>query len=73
MDCSLPGSSVHGIFQARILEWAACRALLQGELPDPKMEPASLMPLVLVDWFFTPITTWEELQNGTAFPFASIL
>ena len=23
MDCSLPGSSVHGIFQARILEWAA--------------------------------------------------
>ena len=22
-DCSLPGSSVHGIFQARILEWAA--------------------------------------------------
>ena len=23
MDCSSPGSSVHGIFQARILEWAA--------------------------------------------------
>ena len=23
MDCSLPGSSVHGILQARILEWAA--------------------------------------------------
>ena len=23
MDCSLPGSSVHGIFQARILEWGA--------------------------------------------------
>ena len=23
MDCGLPGSSVHGIFQARILEWAA--------------------------------------------------
>ena len=23
MDCSLPGSSVHGIFQARILEWFA--------------------------------------------------
>ena len=23
MDCSLPGSSVHGIFQARLLEWAA--------------------------------------------------
>ena len=23
MDCSLPGSSVHGIFQARLLEWGA--------------------------------------------------
>ena len=21
MDCSLPGSSIHGIFQARVLEW----------------------------------------------------
>ena len=23
MDCSLPGSSVHGVFQARVLEWGA--------------------------------------------------
>ena len=23
MDCSLPGSSTHGIFQARVLEWVA--------------------------------------------------
>ena len=31
MDCSLPGSSVHGIFQARILEWVARGLpLLQG-------------------------------------------
>src|SRR5574337_311478 len=26
MDCSLPGSSVHGIFQARVLEWGAMEA-----------------------------------------------
>ena len=25
MDCSLPGSSVHGILQARILEWVAMK------------------------------------------------
>ena len=31
MDCSLPGSSVHGIFQERVLEWAAS-ALSHGEL-----------------------------------------
>ena len=23
MDCNLPGSSVHGIFEARVLEWGA--------------------------------------------------
>ena len=28
MDCSLPGSSVHGIFQARVLEWGAIVDLL---------------------------------------------
>ena len=28
MDCSLPGSSVHGILQARILEWIL---LIQGQ------------------------------------------
>ena len=27
MDCSLPGSSVHGIFQARVLEWGAAVGL----------------------------------------------
>ena len=26
VDCSLPGSSVHGIFQARVLEWVACES-----------------------------------------------
>ena len=33
MDCSLPGSSVHGILQARILEWVPC--LPPGDLPNP--------------------------------------
>ena len=30
MDYSLPGSSVRGIFQARVLEWVGCHFLLQG-------------------------------------------
>ena len=41
MDCSLPGSSVHGILQARILEWVAI-ALLPGNgngLPLPSSLP----------------------------------
>ena len=31
MDCSPPGSSVHGIFQARVLEWGAI-AFSKGSL-----------------------------------------
>ena len=34
MDCSLPGSSIHGIFQARVLEWGAI-ALSIGPLSSP--------------------------------------
>ena len=30
MDCSLPGSSVHGIFHARVLEWVAIAFSLHG-------------------------------------------
>ena len=39
MDCSPPGSSVHGIFQARVLEWVAVSS--PGDLPDPGIEPWS--------------------------------
>ena len=35
--CSLPGSSVHGILQARILEWIAT----PGDFPDPGIKPGS--------------------------------
>ena len=35
MDCNLSGSSVHGIFQASILEWVAI--LFSGIFPDPRI------------------------------------
>ena len=34
MDCSLPGSSVHGIFQARVLEWGAIVETFSGLVED---------------------------------------
>ena len=40
VDCSLPGSVVHGFPQARILEWVAIPS--PGDLPNPGIEPASL-------------------------------
>ena len=39
MDCDPPGSSVHGILQARILEWVAI-SFSRGSSP-PKDEPRS--------------------------------
>ena len=39
MDCSLPGSSVHGIFQARVLEWVAISFF--GYLSNPGVKPRS--------------------------------
>ena len=41
MDCSLPGSSVHGIFQARVLEWGAIALSSYGSEVPPKMSPDS--------------------------------
>ena len=45
MDCSLPGSSIHGIFQARVLEWVAIafyiRPISLVETEDPFIWPES--------------------------------
>ena len=38
MDCSLPGSSIHGIFQARVLEWGAIAFSKWEELTHLKSE-----------------------------------
>ena len=43
MDCSLPGSSIHGIVQARVLEWGAIAFSNQGGLPEPIAE-TTLLP-----------------------------
>ena len=53
MDCSPPGSSVHGILQA----WVAMP--FSRDLPNPGIEPKPLMSPALADRFFTTRTTWE--------------
>ena len=46
MDCSLPGSSVHGIFQARVLEWGSIAFSNHGPIDLNKIRPAdSVSPL----------------------------
>ena len=74
MDCSWSGSSVHGILQARILDWVAMPFFRYGHryghsygtrisyLPDTGMEPASLTYPALAGGFFTTSTTEEGEQ-----------
>ena len=58
MDYSPPGSSGHGIFQARIVDWVAIFS--SGNLPDPGIKLASLLSPVLTGGFFTSCATWED-------------
>ena len=56
MDCNLPGSSVHGILQARILSGLPFPSL--GDLPYPGIEPSFMSP-ALAGRFFVASTTWN--------------
>ena len=64
MDYSLPGSSVYGILQARILEWdvipSSRESLTQGS------NLASLISPALAGVFFTTIATWEAQEINIA-------
>ena len=51
MDCSLPGSSIHGIFQARVLEWGA---IAFSARPD---DCTTKQLILLKDMFFLKLCT----------------
>ena len=59
MNCSPPGSSVHGILQARILEWVPCPSA--GDVPDPGIELTSpVSPALQVGSL--PLSHWGSLK-----------
>ena len=55
-DCSPPGSSVHGISQARTLELVAISTYRGSSGTDPGIKPASLASPALAGGFFTNAT-----------------
>ena len=61
MDCSLPGSSIHGIFQARVLEWVAIA--FSTVLLDQKEQFSFFFGLIWegVEW---QERTFEHTLNG---------
>jgi len=50
MDCSLPGSSVHGISQARILEWVAISSSRRSSQPRDRTHISCIDKQVLHHW-----------------------
>ena len=62
VNCSLPGSSVLRIFQARDTG-VGCRFPAPGDLPDLGIEPTSLASPALADGFFTTEPPGTENQN----------
>ena len=67
MNCNPPGSSLHGILQARILKWVAFHS--PGDLPDPGIKPG--LPVLQADFFYhlsyqgSPSWISSSLQNST--------
>ena len=60
MDCSPPGSSVHGILYATIMVWVAIS--YTGDLSNPRIKPTSLVSPALAGRFFTSVPPiWEAL------------
>ena len=57
VDCSPAGSFVHGIIQARILEWIATS--FSRDLPNPGTEPVSLESPAFASGFFITAPPWK--------------
>ena len=61
MDCSPPGSSVHGNVQSKILSGLPCPP--PGVLPNPAIELTSFTSPALAGSFFTTSATWEARRR----------
>ena len=62
VDCSLSGSSVHGILQARILEWVTTSSPRGSS--HRKIRPTSLASPEPAGGFFATSTTWETQKQS---------
>ena len=58
MDCSLPGSSVHGILQARILEWLAVPFSRGSSHPRDRTHVSCIGR-----WVICHCATWEAPES----------
>ena len=71
MDCSLPGSSVHGIFQAKILEWGAISFFRRSSQPRDRTQVSRIAGRHFTIWatreagllVYFKLNTFKSLGN----------
>ena len=71
MDCSLPGSSIHGIFQARVLEWGAI-AFSTSITAAAAAPSAAAKSLQLCPTLCNPMDCSPGEGNGTPFQYSCL-
>ena len=67
MDYSLPGFSIHGIFQARVLEWGAIAPWLK-QVVNKCPSPLSSLPFFDKNAFFSSSTQMSMTKQLAIFP-----
>ena len=70
MDYSSPDSSSMGFSRQEYWKGLPCSPL--GDLPNPGIEPVSLMSLELAGKFFTSSATWEAAELGNVFNYTHV-
>jgi len=77
-DCSPPGSSVHGIFQARVLEWSAiafsrinCYLLLTTASMWRQPKCALTEEWIKKMWYIYTVEYYSTIKNNKIMPFAA--
>ena len=58
MDCSLPGSSIHGILQARILEWVATAFSRRSSWPRDWTQVSGIVGRCFTIWATREVEVW---------------
>ena len=66
VDCSLPGSSIHGIFQARILEWVAISFSRRSSRPRDWTQVSRIVGRCFTIWTTREVPKVEGITTKTS-------
>ena len=65
MDCSLPSSYVHGIFQAIVLEWIAISFSRGSSWPRDQTQVSHIVERRLTIWATREVKSYKELHGSS--------